>query len=102
MTATRDAAAAADRRQLAEYLNLHGPTPGPALRDALGWTPARFWAAAHGSADQCFLLTVRGWTVKSSVGTPRCAAGPAAGMSEPPRKRNGGRTRTARHQIAAA
>lgn len=56
----------ADRQGLADYLAMYGPTPGPVLREALGWTQERFWNAVYGPTGDWFLLTTRGWTA-----TPR-------------------------------
>ena len=50
-----------DRRQLADYQTDHGPTHGHTLREALGWTVARFWAAVYDPAGGWFCITKDGW-----------------------------------------
>jgi hypothetical protein len=53
----------ADRRRVAAYLAEHGTTRGPALRAALDWGDARFWAAVFGPANGWFAVTPDGWNL---------------------------------------
>jgi hypothetical protein len=57
-----------DRRRLADYLADHGAMHERSLREALRWTPARFWAAVSAPACEWFCLTAGGWRLTDNGG----------------------------------